>query len=188
MRIIAGRFKGRTLASPSGRTTRPTSDRARETAFNVIAHADWAVPLEGARVMDLYAGSGALGFEALSRGAAFCLFVEAEPRARGVVRSNAEMLDVLGVTRIHRRDATRLGDKPAGVGAPFTLAFIDPPYRKGLLGPTLEMLRDGAWLAPGATVVAEHASDEPAPALDGYEFMDARTVGEGAFAFLRRAL
>src|SRR5262249_51334975 len=128
MRIVGGRFKGRTIAAPEGRETRPTSDRTREAMFNVLAHADWAPGMEGRRVLDLFAGSGALGLEALSRGAAFALFVETDAAARGVIRDNIEALGLFGVTRIHRRDATDLGVKPAGLGELFDLVFLDPPY------------------------------------------------------------
>src|SRR5215813_3342294 len=132
MRIVGGTFKGRAIAAPEGRATRPTSDRARESIFNVLAHADWSPGVEGRRVLDLFAGSGALGFEALSRGAAFALFVDTDAAARGAIRENIETLGLFGETRIHRRDATDLGLKPAGVGAPFDLVFLDPPYGKGL--------------------------------------------------------
>ena len=140
MRIIAGQHKGRTLIAPKGTGTRPTSDRTRESLFNVIAHADWAPSMEGARVIDLFAGSGALGLEAMSRGAAFCLFVETDHGARGAIRDNIEALGLFGNTRLHRRSATDLGDKPAGVGSPFTLAFLDPPYHKALVQPALDCL------------------------------------------------
>ena len=131
MRIVAGRFRGRPLAAPDGRATRPTSDRARQALFDTLAHAAWAPDLEGARVIDLFAGSGALGFEALSRGAAFTLFVETDEAARGAIRENIDALDLFGATRVHRRDATDLGPRPASAGAPFDLAFLDPPYRQG---------------------------------------------------------
>ncbi len=189
MRIVGGRLKGRALITPRTNATRPTSDRARESIFNILAHADWGPELEGARVIDLFAGSGALGFEALSRGAAFALFVETEAGARGALRENAEKLDLLGVTRMHRRDATALGKKPAGVGAPFSLAFLDPPYRKGLIGPALAMLDKGEWLSPGAIAVVESAANEPSPAPEAtdasFEVLDEREYGEARISFLR---
>ena len=132
MRIVAGVHKGRPLAAPKGRATRPTADRTREAVFNKLAHAPWSPGVEGARVLDLFAGSGALGFEAMSRGAAFCLFVETDPGARGAIRDNVEALGLYGTTRLHRRDATSLGRKPAALGAPFDLVFLDPPYGQGL--------------------------------------------------------
>ena len=132
MRIVAGSLKGRTIVAPEGQGTRPTSDRARQAIFNVLEHAAWAEPLDGLRVMDLYAGSGALGFEALSRGAAFALFVETDEEARGAIRENAEAYGVMGRTRVHRRSAIDLGGRPGSDGEAFDLTFLDPPYRKGL--------------------------------------------------------
>src|SRR5688572_33512066 len=129
MRIVAGRFRGASLATPKGQDIRPTSDRVREAAFNILAHGLEA-DIAGARVLDLFAGTGAFGLEALSRGAAFALFVEDDLAARSAIRTNAERLGVLGRTRIFRRDATDLG--PIGNVAPFDLVFSDPPYRQGL--------------------------------------------------------
>lgn len=186
MRIIGGTLKGRTLRAPDGQGTRPTSDRARESLFNILAHADWAPALEGARVIDAFAGSGSLGFEALSRGAAFCLFVETEAAARGCIRDNVEAFQLFGNTRIHRRSATDLGPKPAGVGAPFNLVFLDPPYRMGLVTPALDQLASGHWLAPDALVVAETGSDEPELVAPGWDVIDSRVYGAARVSFLRR--
>src|SRR5215813_10813764 len=124
MRIVGGKFKGRGLSAPPGRATRPTADRARQSIFNILEHAEWSPGLQGRRVLDLFAGSGALGLEALSRGAAFALFVETDEAARGAIRVNIEALSLFGVTRVHRRDATDLGKKPAGLGVSFDLVFI----------------------------------------------------------------
>src|SRR6478609_9394004 len=129
MRIVAGRFKGRSLATPKTQAVRPTSDRLRETIFNILAHA-YGDPVTGARVLDLFAGTGALGLEALSRGASFAQFVDDSTEGRGLLRENIEAMGVAGITKVFRRDATRLGDiKP---NQPFTLVFCDPPYGKGL--------------------------------------------------------
>lgn len=177
MRIVAGHHKGRALTAPKGRGTRPTSDRAREALFNVLAHAPWAPALVGARVVDLFAGSGALGFEAISRGAAFCLFVETDARARGAIRHNIEALGLYGTTRIHRRSATDLGEKPAGLGARFDLAFLDPPYGKGLVGPALATLVAGNWLAEGALAVVEVGEGETLEAPAGWRMEDERVSG-----------
>ncbi len=187
MRIIGGTLKGRTLRTPDGQGTRPTSDRARESLFNILAHAEWAPALEGARVIDAFAGSGSLGFEAISRGAAFCLFVETEAAARGCIRDNVEAFQLFGNTRIHRRSATDLGPKPAGVGAPFNLAFLDPPYRMGLIPLALDQLVTGQWLEPDALVVAETGSDEPELSARGWEIIDSRVYGAARVSFLRRA-
>ena len=185
MRIIAGQHKGRALAAPKGQGTRPTADRARESLFNVLAHADWAPGIEGAREIDLFAGSGALGLEAMSRGAAFCLFVETDHAARGAIRDNIEALGLYGNTRLHRRSATDLGEKPAGVGSPFSLAFLDPPYHRDLVIPALDCLVTDNWLAPDAVAVVETASDEMiAPA--GWEILDTRDYGAARVWFLKR--
>jgi 16S rRNA (guanine966-N2)-methyltransferase len=149
----------------------------REAVFNVLAHAAWAPSLEGARVIDLFAGSGALGFEALSRGAAFCLFVETDAGARGAIRDNAEALDVLGITRIHRRDALDLGPKPAGVGPPFDLAFLDPPYGRDLAAPCLARLASGDWMGPDALAVVEIGADDAPPEVAGWRAIDQRAYG-----------
>ena len=176
MRIVGGQFSGRRLEAPKGRETRPTADRTRESLFNILAARD-DVAFEGARVIDLFAGSGALGFEAMSRRASWCLFVEIDAAARGAIRNNVEALGLFGVTRIHRRSATALGAKPAGVGPPFTLAFLDPPYGRDLAEPTLASLRDGAWLAPGAIIVVEQCKDETTAAADRFHEIDRRVYG-----------
>lgn len=186
MRIVGGQFKGRSIAAPPGRDTRPTADRAREAVFNVLAHADWSPGLESRRVLDLFAGSGALGLEALSRGAAFALFVETDAGARGAIRDNIEALGLFGVTRIHRRDATDLGVKPAGLGEPFDLVFLDPPYHRGLGERALARLGEGGWIGPDALIVLECAADE-APALPGYSTLDERTYGAAKVLFLKRS-
>ncbi|MBI3439789.1 MAG: 16S rRNA (guanine(966)-N(2))-methyltransferase RsmD [Proteobacteria bacterium] len=184
MRIVGGKFKGRSIIAPEGRNTRPTSDRAREAVFNVLTHAEWSAGLEGRRVLDLFAGSGALGFEAISRGAAFALFVETDAAARGALRDNIEALGLFGATRIHRRDATDLGAKPAGLGDPFDLVFLDPPYHRGLGEAALSRLASGGWIAAGAIAAFECAADET-PAAPGFEMLDTREYGAAKVLFLR---
>jgi 16S rRNA (guanine966-N2)-methyltransferase len=189
MRIVSGLYRGRALKAPTGDGTRPTSDRAREALFNVLEHAPWAEGLTRRRVIDLFAGSGGLGLEALSRGAAFCLFVETDAAARGAIRDNIEGLDkgggLFGRTRIHRRDATDLGPKPTGDGEPFDLAFLDPPYGKGLGEAALAQLARGGWLAAGALAVFERGAGEADPIIPGFERLDARTWGAAKVFFLR---
>ncbi len=185
MRIVAGTLKGRAITAPEGQNTRPTSDRARQAIFNVLEHAAWAEPLDGARVIDLYAGSGALGYEAISRGATFALFVEIEDEARGAIRENADAWGLMGRTRVHRRSATDLGVRPGSAGEAFDIAFLDPPYRKGLGEQTLARLLEGNWLKPGATVVFERGSDEPEIETPGYERLDARDYGAARVLFLK---
>jgi 16S rRNA (guanine966-N2)-methyltransferase len=187
MRVVAGRFRGRALEAPPGRSTRPTADRVRQALFDVVAHAPFAPDLNGARVMDLFAGSGALGIEALSRGAAFCLFVETGEAARGAIRTNLDALNLLGAGRVHRRDATDLGQRPASDGTPFGLALLDPPYGKGLGEAALSGLLAGGWLAPGALAVLERGADEPRVEVPGFELVDLRTWGPAAVSFLRAA-
>lgn len=185
MRIVAGSLKGRAIVTPEGQNTRPTSDRARQAIFNVLEHAPWAEGLHEARVIDLYAGSGALGFEALSRGGAFCLFVDTDDGARGAIRENMDAYGLFGRCRVHRRSATDLGPRPGSAGEAFTLAFLDPPYAKGLGEQTLARLLEGGWLAPGAIVVFERGSDEPDIDTPGYERLDARDYGAARVLFLR---
>jgi 16S rRNA (guanine966-N2)-methyltransferase len=185
VRIVSGSLKGRSIVTPEGQGTRPTSDRARQAVFNVLEHAAWAEPLEGMRVMDLYAGSGALGFEAISRGAAFALFVEIDEEARGAIRENADAYGTMGRTRVHRRSAIDLGGRPGSDGEAFDLAFLDPPYRKGLGELTLLRLLEGNWLKPGAIVVFERGSDEPEINTPGYDRLDAREYGAAQVLFLR---
>jgi 16S rRNA (guanine966-N2)-methyltransferase len=185
VRIVAGSLRGRAIVAPEGQGTRPTSDRARQAVFNVLEHAAWAEPLDGMRVMDLFAGSGALGFEAISRGAAFALFVETDDEARGAIRENADACGVMGRTRVHRRSAIDLGVRPGSDGEAFDLAFLDPPYRKGLGEQALDRLIEGNWLRPGAVVVFERGSDEPEIDTPGYERLDARDYGAARVLFLK---
>lgn len=184
MRIVGGQFKGRAITAPPGRDTRPTGDRAREAVFNILAHAPWSAGVAGRRVLDLFAGSGALGLEAMSRGASFALFVETEAAARGTIRDNIEALGLFGNTRIHRRDATDLGLKPTGLGDPFDLVFLDPPYHKGLGEQAISRLRQGHWITDDALIVFECATDET-PDVSGFETLDTREYGAAKVLFLR---
>jgi 16S rRNA (guanine966-N2)-methyltransferase len=190
MRIVGGVYRGRPLTTPAGLATRPTSDRAREAIFNVLAHAPWSPGLAGARAIDLFAGSGAMGLEAISRGAAFCLFVETDAEARGAIRENIEALgkagELFGRTRVHRRDATDLGPRPGADGPPFDLAFLDPPYGQGLAERALAQLAAGGWLADGAVVTVERGAAEPALDAPGYATLDERRYGAARVVFARR--
>jgi 16S rRNA (guanine966-N2)-methyltransferase len=181
MRIVAGRLGGRILAAPKDRAIRPTSDRLRETLFNILFHA-YGDPVTGARVLDLFAGTGALGLEAMSRGAAFALFVDAGVVARGLIRANVETLGLGGVTRIFRRDATCLG--PVHPIKPFSLVFADPPYRQDLGERALASARDGGWLAPGTIVVVEEAVGRVKPPA-GFEELERRGYDDTELVFLR---
>lgn len=185
MRIVSGQYRGKAIVAPPGDATRPTSDRARQAVFNILEHAAWAPELRGARVIDVFAGSGALGLEALSRGAGFCLFVETDDAARGAIRENIDALHLFGVTRVHRRDATDLGPRPASAGAPFDIAFLDPPYAKGLGEKAAAELKSGGWLAPGAILMFERGRGETDAVLDGFEQIDARDYGAARVLFYR---
>ena len=188
MRIVGGRFKGRSLVTPDGQNTRPTSDRAREAIFNILAHADWAPDLDGARVMDVFAGSGALGFEALSRGAAFCLFVDTDDAARGAIRDNVESLSLFGTTRVHRRDAAQLGPRPGSHAEAFDLVFLDPPYRKGLGEKALDALRSGNWLSENAIIVFERAADEDDFVTEVWDKINTKIYGAAQVLFLKQKI
>jgi 16S rRNA (guanine966-N2)-methyltransferase len=187
VRITGGRFGGRVLAGPSDEGVRPTSDKVRQAVFNVLAHNDFGCgfSLENTRVVDLFAGTGAMGLEALSRGARYCLFVDDSAESRALVRQNVEAFALTGITKVWRRDATTLGPLSANSGGPFELAFLDPPYRHDLLAPALQSLRNGDWLAPGALIVAEYHVDEDLPESGGFEKLDARSYGDTSVAFLR---
>jgi len=188
VRIVGGKFKGRALVTPDGQNTRPTSDRAREAIFNILAHADWAPNLEGARVMDVFAGSGALGFEAMSRGAAFCLFVETDEAARGAIRDNVETFGLFGTTRVHRRDATQLGARPGSQAEAFNLVFLDPPYRKGLGEKALDALVSGNWLSENAIIVFERAADEDDFVTDVWQKINVKTYSAAQVLFLKQKI
>jgi 16S rRNA (guanine966-N2)-methyltransferase len=184
MRVVGGRLKGRNLASPLSREIRPTADRLRESVFNILVHA-YDDPIEGARVLDLFAGTGALGIEAVSRGARFALFVDNGAEARALLRNNVEALALGGVSKVYRRDATDLG--PAHPLEPFALVFVDPPYGKGLADKALASLRDGGWVAPGALLVVEEAKAAGFAAPAGFEELERRAYDDTEFVFLRTA-
>jgi 16S rRNA (guanine966-N2)-methyltransferase len=182
MRVVGGRLKGRSLASPSSRDIRPTADRLRESLFNILIHA-YGDPIEGGRVLDLFAGTGALGIEAISRGAAFALFVDNGAEARALLRNNIEALGLGGVTKVFRRDASDLG--PAHPVEPFSLVFLDPPYGKKLAEKALASLRDGGWLTPSAMLVVEEAKAAGFVAPEGYEELERRAYDDTELVFLR---
>jgi 16S rRNA (guanine966-N2)-methyltransferase len=176
MRIVAGQLRGRALAAPGDTRTRPTSDRVREAMFNILEHGITGFSLPGVRVLDLFAGTGALGLEALSRGAVFCLFVEEDAAARGLIRRNIESLGLTGVTKVFRRDATNLG--AAGNRGGFGLAFLDPPYGQGLAERALASAATGSWLAPGAVAVVEESRRAVIALPRGYAPLEHRTWGD----------
>jgi len=182
VRIVAGAFRGRSLVAPKGHSTRPTADRVREAMFNVLEHAPWGRPPTGARVLDLFAGSGALGLEALSRGAAFCQFVDRGAEARAAISANLESLGCGQRARLQGGDAGRLSGHAE---TPFDLAFLDPPYGRGLDGAALAGLAAGGWLAKEALAIVERGADEPALAAAGFEILDTRRWGAACVWFLK---
>lgn len=184
MRIVAGKFRGKALLSPSDESIRPTSDRAREAVFNILA-SRLSPNFDGLKVLDLFAGTGALGLEALSRGAATVVFVDTGAEARGLIRDHIEAFGAGGVAKLLRRDATALG--PAGTMGPMDVVFLDPPYGKGLGEQALTSLRDGKWLAPDATIVLEESADVVVSLPEGFALDDRREYGAAAVHFIRPA-
>jgi 16S rRNA (guanine966-N2)-methyltransferase len=185
MRIVAGRLRGRTIAGPSDDSIRPTSDRLRETIFNILAHA-YDDAITDAAVIDLFAGTGAMGFEALSRGARRALFVDDGANARALLRANVDALGLGGETRIFRRDARRLGDAPPG--EQFSVAFLDPPYGQHLAEQALMALRDGHWLTPEAIIVVEESLESEVEMPTGYRLLETRGYGGTKILFARMAI
>ncbi len=188
MRITGGRLGGRRLIAPEDTSVRPTSDRTRQAIFNILQHNDFGTgfSLEGAAVLDLFAGTGALGIEALSHGARWCLLVDDSADSRAIQRENVEMLGLTGATRIWRRDACDLGPLGPSAGGPFNLVFLDPPYRKDLIPKALTSLKDGGWLADKARLVAETDTSENFEA-PGFTLLDERDYGETRVRFLTEA-
>ncbi len=184
MRVVGGNLRGRVLAAPQSQAIRPTADRLRESLFNILLHA-YSDPLSGARVLDLFAGTGALGIEALSRGAAFALFIDESAEARALIRENVAALGLGGTSRIFRRDATKLG--PVHPLAPFSLAFLDPPYGQGLAATALASARAGGWLAAARSIVVEEAAKAEFATPEGFTELERRRYDDTEFVFLRPA-
>ncbi len=183
MRIVSGSLRGRNIDTPTGKTTRPTSDQTRESVFNILKHAEWSPPLKGAIVADIFAGSGALGLEAISRGADFCLFAEMEPKARKSIRTNIDKMGLSDVARLHRYDATKLKIAPGNMRGPFTHIFMDPPYNKKLWHPVLRRIMDQGLLAENGVIILEdsvEAEVEPR----GFKILDDKTWGAARVLFL----
>ena len=183
MRIVSGHHRGRTIHTPEGRNTRPTSDQTRESIYNILDHADWAPPLDGAHVMDVFAGSGALGLEAISRGAEFCVFVERHPQALAAIRKNIDHFKLGDEARIHRFDATKLKLAPANRPAPFTHVFMDPPYGKGLWSPVLRRLPQ--YMSEDGVVILEE-SKETDINPKGWTVMADKVWGAARVVFLKK--
>jgi 16S rRNA (guanine966-N2)-methyltransferase len=182
MRVVGGRLRSRPIAGPKGPGLRPTADRLRESLFNILAHG-YGDPVTGARVLDLFAGTGALGIEALSRGAVFALFVDDGVEARALLRQNSETLGLGGISRIFRRDATKLG--PAHPVEPFSLVFLDPPYGKSLAEKALVSAREGGWLKPDALIVVEEAAAAAFKPPEEFEELERRAYDDTELVLLR---
>jgi 16S rRNA (guanine966-N2)-methyltransferase len=180
MRIVGGRLKGRVLQGPESNAIRPTSDRLREALFNILAHS-YGNPVEGAQTLDLFAGTGALGIEALSRGACFALFVDESAKACTIVRANVEALGLSGAARILRRDTRKLGQMAEQER--FNLVFLDPPYGNGFFPPTLKALRDGGWLCKDALLVIEERADADVELQEGFIALERRRFGDTQLVF-----
>jgi 16S rRNA (guanine966-N2)-methyltransferase len=184
MRIVGGEFRGRSLATPRSDAIRPTSDRTREALFNILAHR-FAGRLEGARVLDLFAGTGALGLEALSRGASFCVFIEESAEGRGLIRTNVEAFGLTGRTKVFRRDATDIGD--IGTLQRFNLVFADPPYGNGFGEEALASVRAGGWLQPNALCVVEESASAAFEPGEGFSVLEAREYGDTIIRLIEAA-
>lgn len=184
MRIVAGKFRGKALLSPSDVSIRPTSDRAREAVFSILG-SRLSPHFEGMKVLDLFAGTGALGLEALSRGASSAVFVDTGAEARGLIRDHIEAFGIAGIAKLLRRDATALG--PAGTMGPVDLVFLDPPYGQGLGEKALTSLAAGNWLAPDATLVLEESTEVVLDLPPGFALDDRREYGAAAVHFIRLA-
>lgn len=181
MRIVGGRYRARTLVAPKGNATRPTTDRTRENLFNILEN---RISFEGIRVLDLFAGTGALGLEAISRGASYCLFVEQASGARAAIRENIETLSAQGVTSVYRRDATRLG--ASGNIHPFSLVFCDPPYSRGLGEKAALSIVSGGWVQYDALFVLEENHASFPELIEGFELIDQRRYGDTIIGIFNR--
>ncbi|MCB1438718.1 MAG: 16S rRNA (guanine(966)-N(2))-methyltransferase RsmD [Nitratireductor sp.] len=178
MRIVGGIYRGRRLSAPSSQRVRPTTDRTRESLFNILAN---RFDFEGKRVIDLFAGTGALGLEAMSRGAEFCLFMDESAEGHGLVRGNIEALGLQGSTALQRRDATKPGER--GAFPPFDLVFLDPPYGRNLGTRAMRALLDGGWLNADALVILEESAAEFPEGVSGFELAEKRAFGDTLIGF-----
>lgn len=185
MRIVGGSHRGRTLVAPAGRDVRPTSDRAREGIFNILAHSiDWD-GFDGLTVLDIFCGSGALGLEAMSRGATHGVFIDNDPASLKSVKTNAVSLGLARDITPLKLDATRLAPPPRIAGAPLKLAFMDPPYGAKLADTTLLALGNKGWLAPDALMIVEIGKDDELVVPRAFQSLDQRTYGAAQIHFLK---
>ena len=186
MRIVGGKHRGRRIEAPPGQDVRPTSDRAREALFNILIHghlsADGTSPLPGARVLDAFAGSGALGLEALSRGADHALLIESDAKACAAIRANAKSLGETGNITVIPGDVTK---PPLCPGAPCGIAFLDPPYGRDLAAPALAALAARGWIANEAVCIVELAITDGITLPPGFTLLDDRNYGKARLLILK---
>lgn len=188
MRIVGGEFKGRRLTAPEGQDVRPTSDRVRESVFNILEHSSFSPGIRDASVIDIFAGTGALGLEALSRGASAVTFVEHDDRSRASILKNAGTLGKARAIHVLRLDATKLPPPPRAAHCPATLAFLDAPYDQDISEPTLLSLQGrGGWINGDTLCIVETASKSEFDAPRGFEMLDQRKYGAAMISFLRIA-
>ncbi|HEY9549735.1 MAG TPA: 16S rRNA (guanine(966)-N(2))-methyltransferase RsmD [Kiloniellaceae bacterium] len=183
MRIVAGKHRGAKLAVPEGLAVRPTSERAREALFNILEGGRFPLALNGARVLDLFAGCGALGLEALSRGAAQVVFVENGTAALAALRANMAKLRAAGIAQIRETDATHFVERSP---APADLVLMDPPYGSGLWVEALDAIGRSGWIGPDTVVAIEVGKKEAVAAPDGYRLADDRRYGAARLVLLQR--
>jgi 16S rRNA (guanine966-N2)-methyltransferase len=185
MRIVGGKNRGRILISPQTPATRPTGDKVRQAVFNILAHAGWLPsPLpDGALVLDAFAGTGALGVEALSRGAAHCVFMDTDAAALGVCKKNVALIGAEERGLVLRHDALKPGQAKA---PPRNLIFLDPPYGKNMGAEALAALDENGWLADNCVAVMEMAKKEPEEIPEGWMLRDERVYGIALVRFLAR--
>lgn len=185
MRIVGGAFKGRRLVAPEGRDVRPTSDRVRESIFNILEHASFSPGLTNASVIDVFAGTGALGLEAMSRGATTVTFIENDDRSRSTILKNAGTLGKARAIHVLRLDATRLPPPPRAANCPATLAFLDAPYDQDISGPTLLSLNGRGWINADTLCIVESPSKTEFEAPRGFEILDQRKYGAAMISFVK---
>jgi 16S rRNA (guanine966-N2)-methyltransferase len=185
MRVIGGAQRGRRLFAPKGSVTRPTADRVRESVFNVLDHGAPQVDFAGTAVLDVFAGAGALGIEALSRGARRATFIERDREAILCIRRNLGALGRTDDAFVLQLDAAKIAHPPGQAAAPFALAFLDPPYGQNLAGPALARLNTHGWFAPGAIAVVEVGADEVLTTPAGFDLVDERRYGVQRVLFFR---
>ncbi|MEQ8227316.1 MAG: 16S rRNA (guanine(966)-N(2))-methyltransferase RsmD [Rhodospirillales bacterium] len=187
MRIVGGKFRGKKLIAPEGKDLRPTSDRARESIFNILAHGKAAMNLDGITVLDMFCGTGALGLEAMSRGAVFGVFADRNPAHLRYAKDNAGAMGYWRECLMLGLDCAHLAVPPRAAKTPAQLAFLDPPYGQGLADPALRGLVNRNWLTPDATVVVEVGTDEDLKGARGFDVLDERTYGAAKVYFLKRS-